>query len=169
MNESQTDNQATGHGDLLAGARDLGSAIEEHARVLSESPDDYPRVVGAVNRLRASAIAYAALCADQAGWGNPFSDLENEPDSDDEEAEQAAGAADGAAPVVVLEASYRIRVNDMEAATRLVGDQASDDLLGAPSDVVSRLYVRDGWDPSLYGDVFDVLDQSWTCGPDPAR
>ncbi|MFC7386273.1 hypothetical protein [Sphaerisporangium rhizosphaerae] len=165
MNESQTDNQAPGNGDLLTGARDLGRAVEEHARILAESPEDYPRVVQAVNRLRASAVAYAALCADQAGWGNPFSDLDEEPDSAEEQEE---AAADGQAPVVTLEARYRIRVNDLAAATRLVGEEASEDLLGAPSDVVSRLYVRDGWDPSLYGDVFEVLDDSWTCGPDPA-
>ncbi|WP_248963504.1 hypothetical protein [Sphaerisporangium perillae] len=166
MNESQKDDHATGQGDLPAGAKDLGSAIEQHARVLAESPGDYKRVVQAVNRLRASALAYATLCADQAGWGNPFSDLESDLESEEETTEESAGAASEEAPVVHLEAHYRIRVTDMEAAARLAGDPESEDLLGAPSDVVSQLFMRDGWDPSRYGDVLEVLDQSWSCGPD---
>ncbi|GGK64048.1 hypothetical protein Sme01_26050 [Sphaerisporangium melleum] len=167
MNESQTGGQATGGGDLLAGARDLGSAIEEHARVLTEAPDDYPRVVEAVNHLRATAIAYADLCAREAGWGDPFSNLASDRRADEEaEAEEPAGAAGEQAPVVDLEVDYRIRVHDVAGAARLIGEEVSPDLPGAASDVVARLFQRDGWDPSRYGDIFEVLDHTWSCGPD---
>ncbi|MFC6082700.1 hypothetical protein [Sphaerisporangium aureirubrum] len=170
MNESQGDDHATGHGRLAARARDLGSAIEEHARILTETPDDYPRVVEAVNRLRALAIAYADLCAEEAGWGDPFSDLKSDRRAAQEEsAQEPAGPAGEESPVVTLEAAYRILVTDVAAAGRLAGEQSGEDLLGAPSDVVAQLFMRDGWDPSQYGDVLVVLDQTWSCGPDPAK
>jgi len=163
VTDSQEDNGATGQDQLLAGAADLNAAIERHALVLTESPDDTQRVVAAVNDLRASAIAYAALCADLAGWGNPFSDLENEPGPGEEEEESDDSSY---SPVVHLEAHYRIRVNDVEAAERLMGERASEDLLGAPSDVVAQLFMRDGWDPYQYGDALQTEEVSWTCGPD---
>ncbi|MEV0591342.1 hypothetical protein [Nonomuraea cavernae] len=167
MNDSQAGNDATGQDDLLAGAADLGAAIERHARVLAETPHDYKQVVEAVNHLRASAIAYATLCADLAGWGNPFSDLENEP-GPDEEAAEAGDASTEYSPVVHVEAHYRIRVTDIEAAERLVGEESSEDLLGAPSDVVTQLFLRDGWDPYQYGDALQTEEVSWSCGPDQA-
>ncbi|MGA5764098.1 hypothetical protein [Nonomuraea bangladeshensis] len=167
MNDSQADNGATGRDHLLAGAADLGAAIERHALILTEAPDDYKRVVAAVNDLRAAAIAYAALCADHAGWGNPFSDLENEPAPGEEE-EEAGDTPTEYSPVVHLEAHYRIRVPDVEAAERLLGDTESEDLLGAPSDVVAQLFMRDGWDPYQYGGALQAEEVSWTCGPDPS-
>ncbi|MFI7614827.1 hypothetical protein ACIBP6_26730 [Nonomuraea terrae] len=146
--------------ELSAKAAELGAAIVEHARVLEESPDDYPRVAEALNRLRSAALGYAELCADSTGWGNPFSDLEE----DREDEEETVGAADGA--TVDVEAHYRIRVNDVAALTRLLGEAAAEDVLGAPSDVVAQLFMRDGWDPAQYGGhLLTLVDQSWSCGP----
>ncbi|WP_336216661.1 hypothetical protein [Nonomuraea sp. LPB2021202275-12-8] len=53
--------------DLLHRAAELGEAIKEHAQVVSSSPDDYPAVAAALNRLRSSALAYANVCAGQTG------------------------------------------------------------------------------------------------------
>ncbi|PZG22476.1 hypothetical protein [Nonomuraea aridisoli] len=145
--------------ELSAKAAELGAAIVEHARVLEESPDDYPRVAQALNRLRSAALEYAERCADSTGWGNPFSDLE-----EDREEEAETAIPDGA--TVDVEAHYRIRVNDVAALTRLLGETAAEDVLGAPSDVVAQLFIRDGWDPAQYGGhLLTLVDQSWSCGP----
>ncbi|QYC45527.1 hypothetical protein Nocox_39920 [Nonomuraea coxensis DSM 45129] len=165
MTDSHDGKGATGHNDLLLGAADLGAAVERHALILTEAPEDYKRVTAAVNELRASALAYAALCADLAGWGNPLGDLENEPAPGEEEEEEDSGDTEHS-PVVHLEAHYRIRVPDVEAAERLLGETSSDDLLGAPSDVVAQLFMRDGWDPYQYGGALQTEEVSWTCGPD---
>ncbi|MGP3956529.1 hypothetical protein ACTWPT_11065 [Nonomuraea sp. 3N208] len=112
----------------------------------------------ALNALRESALAYVDLCAERTGWGNPFADLE-----EDREEEQPQEEADGA--TVDLEARYRIRVNDVEAAARLLGAPAAEDIVEGASDVVSRLFMRDGWNPAQYDDLLTLVDHEWTCGP----
>ncbi|MER6944815.1 hypothetical protein ABT294_12405 [Nonomuraea sp. NPDC000554] len=143
--------------DLLQKAAELSAAIEEHARVVTGTPDDYPRVAAALNRLRSSALGYATACAEQTGWGDPFSDLE---DDLTDEPEQG-----GEPDVVRVEARYEVRVNDLAAAARLLDEPVQAD--AACSDVVAKLFVRDGWNPEAYGETaLSLVRHSWSAGPE---
>jgi hypothetical protein len=160
--------------DLLRGAEEIAEAIKEHARALAESADDPGVVIRAVNRLRAAAITYVVNAGELIGWGNPFSDLEDELREDAAEGstqgtEQDPGASSSE---VKVDASYRLRVNDVEVARRLLAERGAPQEFSAevtPSistDVVTDLFLADGWDPSQYGEeVIQVLDQKWSCGP----
>ncbi|TDE44113.1 hypothetical protein E1295_25575 [Nonomuraea mesophila] len=144
--------------ELADKATKLSMAIAEHARIVTASPDDSPAVVAAVNTLRSAALEYAQVCAEATGWGNPFSELESDLE-DAEELELDAATVD-------VEAHYRVRVKDAAVATRLLDEPPEEDLLGATSDVVAQLFLRDGWNPEAYGDdVLEVVSQSWSCGP----
>ncbi|WP_433431097.1 hypothetical protein [Nonomuraea sp. CA-141351] len=146
--------------ELSEKAAELGAAIAEHARVLEASPDDAPRVIQAVNALRTAALEYGALCLDRTGWGNPLSALEEDLEEEAQEGEPDTASVD-------VEAHYRVRVNDPDAVARLLGEQAQEDVEGATAaDLVTQLFVRDGWDPDAYGDdLVTVVSQSWSCGP----
>ena len=162
--------------DLLRGAEEIGEAIRLHARALTDNPDDYEAVIAAVNRLRTAAITYVVDAMQLTGWGNPFSDLEDELSGDDEEAGDEAGAdaQTMASPAAVrVEATYRVRVKDVETARRSLAERgasqehSAETSASAPTDVVTDLFLADGWDPSRYGDgVIEVVDQQWSCGPD---
>ncbi len=163
--------------DLLRGAEEIGEAIRRHARALAENPDDYEAVIAAVNRLRTAAITYVVDAMQLTGWGNPFSDLGDELAGDTEE--ESGGEADGgeearsSAAAVRVEATYRLLVKDAESARRLLAERgapqehSAEPTASAPTDVVTDLFLADGWDPSRYGDgIIEVVDQQWSCGPD---
>jgi hypothetical protein len=64
-----------------------------------------------------------------------------------------------------VEAHYRVRVNDLAAAARLLDEPVEEGSM--PSDVVAKLFVRDGWDPESYGEAaMTLLGHSWTAGPE---
>jgi hypothetical protein len=72
-------------------------------------------------------------------------------------------------PVVKVDASYLVRVNDAEAARRLLAERGSTQEYSAAvtTDVVTDLFLADGWDPHQYGEeIIEVLEQKWACGPD---
>jgi hypothetical protein len=165
--------------DLLRGAEEIGEAIKQHARALAESPDDAKPVIQAVNRLRAAAITYVVNAGELTGWGNPFSDLEDElrdesADESTQESEDGSQQESGPPPPVVkVDASYLVRVNDAEAARRLLAERGAAQEYSAEvsaavtTDVVTDLFLADGWDPHQYGEeIIEVLEQKWACGPD---
>jgi hypothetical protein len=165
--------------DLLRGAEEIGAAVEQHARALAESPDDAKAVIAAVNRLRTAAITYVVNAGELTGWGNPFSDLEDELEEEAEETAaddsgEESGDDSGAPPSVVkVEASYLVRVHDAEAARRHLAERGAAQEYSAEvsaavtTDVVTDLFLADGWNPHQYGEeIIEVLEEKWSCGPD---
>src|SRR4051794_16288705 len=113
--------------DLLRAAEEIGEAIKQHARALAESPDDTKAVTDAGNRLRTAAVTYVENALDLTGWAQPFSNLEDElrDESEEESAGDTEGEEEAAPSVVKVDASYLVRVNDVEAARRVLAERGA--------------------------------------------
>ncbi|MGW0133523.1 hypothetical protein [Streptomyces sp. NPDC003299] len=156
--------------DLLSLADALADAVRAHALQLHSDPDDSVAVMSAVNGLTQAVQRYADACFTETRWGNPFAVRTEKDESAPEKTPKGKQPA-----VVTVDATYRIGVRDMKAAQNLLtrrgasADPCSPGVLDNPVDVVTALFLDDGWNPSRYDQsVIELIDEEWTCKPQPA-
>ena len=150
----------------------LSEAVINHARILTEDPDNPPAVIQAAEQLREAARRYVQVVLDVTGWGNPLHDLlglEGSAANEVQPSQQSEGDN------VEITAKYKVRVRDPERAMALArqgiddGTSVSDNDVREsdhPVDIVSALFGVDGWDPAKYGaDVLSVVEATWEASP----
>ncbi|GAA5082587.1 hypothetical protein [Streptomyces similanensis] len=153
--------------DLLSLADVLADAVRLHALQLHGDPDDSVAVMSAVNGLAEAVKRYADACFTETRWGNPFAVR-----TEKEETTPEAPSKGKKSTIVTVEAKYCIGVRDMRAAKNLLarrgvsGDPCAPDVSDNPVDVVTALFLDDGWNPSTYDQsVIELIEEEWSCKP----
>jgi hypothetical protein len=156
--------------DLLSLADALAAAVRQHALQLYGAPDDAPATMSAVTALRQAALAYGDACFRETRWGNPLARLtEVEPgiEGEDRKVRKARRGAE-----VVVEARYRLKVHNAQAAADVLRSRAPSgssycvDSFDNIGDLVTAMFRLDGWDPSQYDQsVVELIDEEWSCSP----
>ncbi|MEV7154295.1 hypothetical protein AB0N77_06660 [Streptomyces misionensis] len=153
--------------DLLTLADALADAVRLHALQLHADADDSVAVMSSVNAVTDAVRKYADACFTATRWGNPFAVRKEEEDPAPEKTPKGKKST-----TVTVEAKYRIAVRDLRAARNLLarrgapGDPCLSEVSDSPVDVVTALFLDDGWNPSTYDQsVIELIDEEWSCKP----
>lgn len=152
---------------VLVAAGEFVRAIEEHAKVLATSPTNEELVGRAIEHLRQTAWRYVEWMLENTEWRDPFAMLELESD-DPDEVEEVELVTPG--DTVTLDVQYQFKIADPKKARELVRRIASQRADGewreyteAPSDIITALFMLDGWHPDAYDvEAIEVLSEEWT-------
>jgi hypothetical protein len=137
--------------DITVVAQAVAGAIQEHARVVRDNPDDSAHVVRAGEALREAVLEYEVALRETSGWSNPIRHLGRLPmySSDlvvwSDERSELDQELETRASDLVLTATYRISVNDTEGLLTLVEGRGG----ARPTSAVNAvrwLFESDGWD-----------------------
>lgn len=134
---------------LEEAARKVGAAIEAHAGVVSDDPNDVLRVIEAGDVLRRAVLDYETILMDSSGWSNPIRHLGRLPMFSEDFDESNAGDAYDAEWTVRVTATYELSVADEELLNNLVegrGGERPSTVAGA----VRFLFEADSWDVQQY-------------------
>lgn len=160
---------AEGGGALLAVADEIAQAVQRHALIASYASDDPGVLAAEAANIRALLDQYGGLLGDDdTGARNPF-----RPEADTREVAPDPRVRDTVTNEVELAVSYRVLVSDAPKAMEIAHDRArrrggksacvaSD---SNASDLVSALFMIDGWHPGEYDqNVVRLVGESWKCG-----
>jgi hypothetical protein len=150
---------------LADDAEALAREIRRHATVLS-GPRDIEEIIAAIDGVRTAARRYVGSVLAQTGWVNVFANLETGTGAG---TQHDAPIPDDGHPVVSYRSRYRLRIHDLEAARRLLGERSEqartgydEEYDGSCTGVIAGLAEIDGWDPYRYDqDVIEVVSAGW--------
>ncbi|WP_339132718.1 hypothetical protein WJM95_28165 [Streptomyces sp. f51] len=152
--------------NLLSLAEEIAQAVQRHALMASYASDDPGALAVEAGNIRELMARYGSLLGDtHENPKNPFRGL-----TDTRTAPAASRSV--AKNEIELNVSYRLVVVDtskaVELAHNLARAKGSKSACVAPdsadSDLISALFMIDGWDPGRYGqDAVHLLEESWQC------
>jgi len=136
--------------ELVRAARDVGRAIEAHARTVLDNAQDIGGIVVAASALREAVLRYEERLMSETGWSNPVRHLGRLPQysHDDQEGDATPGDLDAAVRVRVA-ASYVVAVSDEDVLANFVEGRGGD-RPSSVEDAVRFLYESDSWDVLQY-------------------
>ncbi|WP_143138271.1 hypothetical protein [Streptomyces mirabilis] len=158
---------ADGEQNLLSLADEIAQAVQRHALMASYASDDPGALAAEAENIRALMERYSNLLGDaKEDRRNPFREMVATPDAADPD------PRDTAKNEIELNVSYRLVVVNPGKAVDLAHGRARNKgdrsacvaPNSADSDLVSALFLIDGWDPGEYDqDVVRFLGESWQC------
>jgi hypothetical protein len=161
---TSADDEAT----LLSVAEEIAESVQRHALVASYASDDPGVLAVETAKIRVLLEKYRGLLGDDnGGVRDPFG-----PRCNSSEAVTGSGSRGTVKNEIELSVSYRALVVDTPKAIELAHDRArrkgdksacvSPD--SGDSDLVSALFMIDGWDLGEYDQsVVRFIDESWEC------
>ncbi|MER6426083.1 hypothetical protein [Streptomyces sp. NPDC001137] len=160
-------NSTDGEQNLLSLADEIAQAVQRHALMADYAADDPGALAAEAESIRTLMECYSNLLGDaKEGAGNPFREMATTPHATD------PNLRDIAKNEIELNVSYRLAVVNPGKAVDLAHNRARSkgerSACVAPnsvdSDLVSALFVIDGWDPGEYDqEVVRFLGESWEC------
>ncbi|MET7737747.1 hypothetical protein ABZT02_41595 [Streptomyces sp. NPDC005402] len=158
---------ADGEQNLLSLADEIAQAVQRHALTASYGSDDPGALATEAESVRTLMERYGNLLGEaKEDVRNPFREIVATPGAADQ------GPDDIAKNEIELNVSYRLVVVNSGKAVDLAHSRARNKgdrsacvaPNSADSDLVSALFMIDGWDPRKYDqDVVRFLGESWQC------
>lgn len=130
-------------------AREVCQAIEGHARVVLDEPDNIKRVIDAGNMLRDAVLRYETALRAASGWSNPIRHLGRLPMYSGDRPGASSVDADSIGSGVSVTATYYLSIEDEIALYNFVEGRGGE----RPSSLeaaVRFLFEADSWDVWQY-------------------
>ncbi|MFI9163440.1 hypothetical protein [Kitasatospora aureofaciens] len=141
-------------------ARDLCAAINRHANLCENNPDDSRAIVATIETIRSLALAYGDALFEGSGWANPLlgispSTLESNEVAQDEQVATSGHPGDRIRISVVDR--YGIVVDNPESLKKFAQGRIGEDL-ASTAEALRSLCERDGWKPESYPEGVIAVD-----------
>lgn len=134
---------------LISAAEQVSEAIEAHARVTLNHPEDVRNILQAGSALRDAVLRYEARLMGDTGWSNPIRHLGRLSMYSDGDQGGVPGGVAPESPRIEVSAKYVVGIPDEELLFNLVESRGGDRPSTA-EDAVRYLFESDSWDIRQY-------------------